>query len=130
MMEFFIKKIFEGKSDEQVHLQFQKYSRGEFNNKALVSAKKSKNNFSINTSYEYANELVKAVADKADNGEKIKITGAIVSTRDLTDDIKFKEKKQFQGVKRYIIDTEMTKEQIINLCNNFPKAFIALSFEA
>jgi len=129
-MDSFIKKIFEDKIDENVHMQFSKFSRGEFKNRALVSARKSSNKISIATSYEYANDLVKNIAEKLNNNEKVKITGAIVSTRDLTDEIKFKEKKQFQGVKRYILDTEMTKEQIINLCNNFPKAFIALSFEA
>jgi len=129
-MDSFIKKIFEDKVDENVHMQFSKFSRGEFKDRALISARKSAKKFSISTSYEYANDLVKSVAEKLSSNEKVKITGAIVSTRDLINEIQFKEKKQFQGVKRYILDTEMTKEQILNLCNNFPKAFIALSFEA
>ena len=128
-MESFIKKIFEDISDEEVHLQFQKFSRGKFKFKALVEAKKMSKNISIVTSAEFANELVRGVAELMKEGEKTKVTGAIVSTRDLTDEIEFKEKKQFQGVKRYILEGEMNKENILNLCKNFPKAFLALSFK-
>ncbi len=127
-MDSFIKKVFNGKSDEHVHLQFMRFSRGEFKDKALIIAKKTNKNFSIATSYEYANELVKNIAEKLKGNEKTRITGAIISTRDLTNEINFKEKKQFQGVKKYIIDEEMPKEQIINICDKFPKAFLALSF--
>jgi hypothetical protein len=97
--------------------------------KALVEAKKMSKNISIVTSAEFANELVLGVAELMGDGEKTKVTGAIVSTRDLTNEIEFKEKKQFQGVKRYILDTEMSKEKILNLCKNFPKVFLALSFK-
>ena len=38
-MEFFIKKIFDDNVDTLAHLQYQKYSRGEFKNKAMVNAK-------------------------------------------------------------------------------------------
>lgn len=127
-MEFFIKKLFDGKTDEDIHLHFQKLSRGEFKDRALIKAKKTGNHYSIGTSYEYANELVKGVAEKLSGS--VKVTGAIISTRDLTNEIKFKDKKQFHGVKRYIIDTEMTKEQLINLCEKFPKSFLALSFNS
>jgi hypothetical protein len=129
-MESFIKKIFDNISDDDdVHFQFQKFSRGEFKFKALVEAKKMSKNISIVTSAEFANELVLGVAELMEDGEKTIVTGAIVSTRDLTNEIEFKEKKQFQGVKRYILDTEMSKEKILNLCKNFPKAFLALSFK-
>lgn len=127
-MQSFIKKIFEDKVDEEVHQQFIKFSKGEFKNRALVSGKKTAKNVSLGLSAEFANELVKSVAEKLT--EKVKVTGAIVSTKDLTGEIEFKDKKQFQGVKRYILDTEMTGEELITLCNDFPKAFIALSFNA
>jgi len=129
-MDSFIKKIFEKNIDEMVHLQFQKFSKGEFKNKALVKGVRTGKGFSITTSYEYANELVKGVAEKLGEDEKVQVTGAIVSTRDLSGEIEFKDKKQFQGVKRYILDTEMSKEEIINLCDNFPHSFLAISFSA
>ena len=125
----FIKKIVDGKVDEMIHLQFQKFSKGEFRNRALIEAKKmARGRYVIKTSAEFANELVRAVAEKAKDN-KINVKGAIVSTNDLTEEIDFKDKKQFQGVKRYIIDKEMSGTEIVELLNKFPKTFFALSFE-
>lgn len=123
----FIKKILDKNFDNSVHLQFQKFSRGIFKNKAIVKVKKSKKLYTINTSAEFANELVTIMAEKL--GEhKTKITGAVISTNDLTNKLDFKEKKQFQGVKRYLIEKEMSGKEIISLLNEFPKAFFGLSF--
>jgi len=125
----FIKKIFERKEDEDVHLQFQKFSKGEFRDRALIKAKKTGNKFTITTTSEFANEMVKDVAYKL--GEKMtNVTGAIVATSDLTGKIDFKEKKQFQGVKRYLIEKEMSGDKIKKLVDEFPKAFFALSFKS
>ena len=125
----FIKKIFDGKEEESIHSQFQKFSKGEFRNRGLIEAKKmSRGKYSIKTSAEFANELVRIVAEKLGD-EKTRITGAVVSTQDLTGELEFKNKKQFQGVKRYLIDDEMSGEEIIGLLDKFPKNFFALSFE-
>lgn len=125
----FIKKVFNGVSDESVHLQFQKFSKGEFRNRAVVEVKRTGKGFVIKTSAEFANELVKDVAEKL-GAEKTKVTGAIVSTSDLTGKLNFKDKKQFQGVKRYLIDYEMSGAEILKLLKEFPKTFFALTFEA
>jgi hypothetical protein len=125
----FIKKIFEGKIDDSVHLHFQKFSKGEFKNRALINAKNSGKKYTISTTAEFANDLVRTIAKKL-GGEKGKITGAIISTSDLTGELDFKDKKQFQGVKKYIIDKEMSGEEITALLEKFPKAFFALSFNA
>ncbi len=125
----FIKKIVDGQIDGWVHIQFQKFSKGNFKNKAIVEAKNSKGNFTIKTSSEFANELVKIVAEKLGE-DTTKIIGAIVSTSDLKGKIEFKEIKQFQGVKRYFIDKEMSGEEVLSLISEFPKAFFALTFEA
>lgn len=125
----FIKKLFDGEIDEGVHLQFQKFSKGEFRNRALIRVKKVGKKFTINTSAEFANELVRIMAEKLGE-ERTQITGAIVSTSDLTGEIEFKEKKQFQGVKKYILDNEMSGSKIIELLDKLPKTFFALSFEA
>jgi len=123
----FIKKIFDKKEDEGVHLQFQKFSKGEFRNKAIIEVKKTGKGFSIKTSAEFANELVRDVAEILGDAET-SVTGAIVSTQDLTGKVKFKDKKQFQGVKRYMIDNTMSGREIINMLEEFPKNFFALSF--
>jgi hypothetical protein len=53
----------------------------------------------------------------------------VVSTRDLTGELDFKDKKQFMGVKQYILNGEMSGRKIIELCNKLPNAFFGLSFE-
>jgi len=123
----FIKKIFDEKSDDLVHLQFQKFSKGEFTNRAMIKAKSSKEGYSINTTYEFANELVRKLAEKLGN-EKTNVTGVIVSTNDLTKDLDFSSKKQFMGIKQYGINKELSGNEIIGLLNKFPKAFFAISF--
>ena len=124
----FIKKIINKEIDESVHLQFQKFSGGEFKNRALIQAKQSKGKISINTSAEFANELIRIAAEKIQD-KTVRVTGAVVSTNDLKNDLEFKEIKQFQGVKRYLIDKEMSGKDILKLLDKFPKTFFALSFE-
>jgi hypothetical protein len=123
----FIKKAVEGEIEESVHLQFQKFSKGEFRNRAIIEAKKSGEKYTIKTSAEFANGLVSVMAEKLGE-EKTKVTGAIVSTQDLKNDLDFKEVKQFQGVKRYVLDSEMSGSEILSLLERFPKNFFALSF--
>ena len=124
----FIKKAIDGQSDQSVHLQFQKFSKGEFRNRALIEVKaQSGGKYTIKTSAEFANDLVRLMAEKL-GSEKVKVTGAIVSTSDLTGELDFKEKKQFQGVKRYLMDGDMSGEEILSLMEKLPKTFFALSF--
>lgn len=123
----FIKDIFDKKIDDSVHLQFQKFSRGEFGNRALIKARRSGEKYTISTTAEFANGLVRKAAEKL-GSDKTKVMGAIVSTSDLKEDLEFKEIKQFQGVKRYLIDREMSGDEIISILDKFPRAFFALSF--
>jgi hypothetical protein len=124
----FIRKIIDGKSDELVHFQFQKFSKGEFRNRAIIEAKKMGKGWTIKTSAEFANEMVRIMAEKLGTNYT-RVTGAVISTLDLEGKLDFKERKQFQGVKRYIIDKEMNGKELIDLLNKFPKNFFALSFE-
>lgn len=123
----FIKKVQEKNFDESVHLQFQKFSKGEFRNRALIEAKNSNGNYTIKTSAEFANELVKTLAQKLGNNKTI-ITGSIIGTNDLKGVLDFKKISQFQGVKNYSIEKEMSGSEIVNLIEKFPKNFFALSF--
>ena len=65
-MDCFIKKIFQRKiqGDELIHQQFQKFSKGEFPNRAMIRAKNSKGKFTISTTAEYAKDLVMNLAEK------------------------------------------------------------------
>ncbi len=124
----FIKKIWDNETDNLVHIQFQKFSRGEFKNRALILASLSKNIYKILTTHEFANGFVRALAEKLGD-KKTRVTGAIISTRDLSNEIKFKDKKQFMGVKQYLVDGEMSGKEIVEIIDKIPSSFIALSFK-
>ncbi len=123
----FIKKVQEKRFDESVHLQFQKFSKGEFKNRAIINAKFTGGKYTINTSAEFANELVKTLAEKLGQN-KANVTGSIIGTNDLNGILEFKKISQFQGVKNYSIEKEMSGSEITSLINKFPKNFFALSF--
>ena len=125
----FIKKIFDENIDERTHLQFQKFSKGEFKYRAGVRVKYSGGKYTIYTSAEFTNEFVRDIAERLGDN-KTQITGAIISTLDLTGELEFKDKKQFQGVKKYILDTEMSGDEIVALLDKLPKAFFALTFNS
>jgi len=127
-MDCFIKKIFDGKEDGLVHNQFQKFSRGEFKDKAMIIAKKSKDKYTISTTPEFSNEFVRILAEKLGD-EKVEVKGPIVSTRDLTGELDFQDKKQFAGVKQYIIDREMSGSEMISLLDKLPLSHFGLSFK-
>jgi hypothetical protein len=130
-MSFFLKKIFEGekiKEDKFVHLQFMKFSRGEFRDKAMLRLKNSSGKYTLDTTYEYARELVMALAEKLGDSKTL-VTGALISALDL-EGFEYKERKMAMGVRKYMIESQMTGKQIIELCENQTKAFIALSFNA
>lgn len=131
----FIKKIADKKVDALVHLQFQKFSKGEFTNRAIIKVKKSGSKYTISTTAEFANDLVRDVAEKLDT-TKTEVKGGIISTVNLKEIPKYKDilahakVKQFQGVKNYQISTELSGKEIVEMVDAFPKAFFGLSFES
>lgn len=125
-MEFFIKKIFDRKVDDWVHLQFQKFSRGEFKDRAMIKIKNSNGKYIISTTAEYARELVKMMAEKL-GGDKTQVTGALISALDLTG-FDYEEKKMAMGVRKYVLNRGMTGDEILGLCERLNKAFFGLSF--
>jgi hypothetical protein len=127
-MEFFIKKIFERKTDELVHSQFQKFSKGEFKDRAMVRIKNSNGKFSIETTSEYARELIKAMAEKL-GGDKSHVSGALISAIKL-EGFSYEGVSSAIGIKKYQLDREMSGKEIVELCDNQPKAFFGLSFKS
>lgn len=124
----FIKKIVDKNVDESVHLQFQKFSRGEFRDRAGISAKKVGNKLTINTSAEFANELVIMAAEKLGKARE-NVSGVVVTTAELGKEIPYKSKSQFQGIKKYAIEGDMSGEEILKFVKSLPKVFFALSFK-
>lgn len=127
-MSSVLKKIFSGKSDEEVHSDFLKFGRGEFKNKYLIEAKKQKDKWSIKTGPEFANFLVRRCLEESSG--KIAIKGVIVATFDISKDAGFETNgiKQFMGVKQVIVNSEIEPGKVISLMNRYPRAFFALSF--
>jgi len=125
-MEFFTKKIFDEKMDDSVHIQFQKFSRGEFRNRAMVRIKNSAGKYIISTTSEYAKELIMTLAEKLGD-KKTQVNGAVISALDLAG-FKYEERKMAMGVRKYMINREMSGNEILNMCNSIQKAFFGLSF--
>ncbi len=124
----FIKKVVDGRIDESIHLQFQKFSKGEFGNRAVIKAKRSGKKITITTTAEFANEMVRDVAEMLGHDATM-VKGIVVSTADLTGELDFVRKKQFMGVKQYVIEKEMSGLDILELLDKFPAMFFGLSFE-
>jgi len=125
----FIKKIFENKIDESVHNQFKRFSKGIFENRALIEISNSKK-VKIKTSFEFSSNFLDVLVNTIVG--KVKVTGGIISVnKNLAEDIGFgiSGKKQFQGVITYLIDCEITKEQLQNAMNKYKDALFLLTFE-
>ncbi|MBM3232999.1 hypothetical protein FJZ18_02430 [Candidatus Pacearchaeota archaeon] len=134
-MESTIYKIFSGKTDESVHAEFIKYSKGIFENKYLLEGKKSKTGWTIKTSAEYVNTLVRNCLEKS--AGRIQVSGVIVSTFDvhtraqiLLGNETVKRVKQFMGIKQVVIEGQADAKNLIELMDSFPRAFFALSFSS
>ena len=122
----FIKNIFENKIDEEVHRQFKRFSKGNFENRAIVEINVGKD-LKIKTSFEYTNEFAKFLASTINN--KAHVNGGIITTQDLKNlGLEFSNIKQFAGVKTYGLDCEIPKETLLKLIDNFPDAVFCLSF--
>lgn len=124
-----VKRLFEGNFNEEVHNDFLKFGRGEYKNRYLLEGKKQKSGWSIKTGSEYVNFLVKKCLGKLQGS--VFIRGVIISTIDLTNEMGFpiKKKSNFQGVRKFQIETEINPEEILNLMEKYPRMFFALSFK-
>src|SRR3989344_6212322 len=123
----YIKKIFDGKADNTVHKQFKRYGKGVYENKAVIEINKSKNSLKIKTSFEFAEDFARYLGNTIT--EKTKINGGIITTKDIRNEINFQvDMKQFAGVKTFLLNNELSKEELFNLFNKFPDALFLLSF--
>lgn len=127
-MKDVIHKIFSKEIDDSVHNALIKFSRGDFENRYLIEAKKQKEKWSIKTSAEYVNYIVRACLGKV-FGE-LDISGVIVATFNVQEKAQFpiERIKQFMGVKQAVVNTKISPDKIISLMDQFPRAFYALSF--
>jgi len=74
-MIYFVKKIFQNKIDDAVHSQFIRFSRGIFDNKAVINISKN-GKIKISSTYELAGELALFLASLAKN---LHVSGLIMA---------------------------------------------------
>jgi len=124
-----IKKIFDGNFDDEVHISFLKFGRGEYKDKFLLEGKRQASKWAIKAGAEYANFLVKTCLEKSP--ETIFVKGVIVSTSDLREELPFEVEKikNFQGVRKHVINTELKSVDILKAMGEHPRTFFALSFK-
>jgi len=127
-MKTILQSIFSGDMNANVHNEFIKFSKGVFKDRYLVEAKKQKDAWSIKTSAEYANQLVRACLIKAKG--QVEVTGVITATFNVQDKSQFpiEEVKNAMGIKKAVVNTKTEPSKIIALMDAYPKAFFALSF--
>lgn len=73
-MESFIKKVLNGKSDEDSHRYFLRFGKGDYKRRFLISLNKGAK-IKVKTSFELANDLVKFVNEN----KKVKFSGKVLS---------------------------------------------------
>jgi len=112
-MESFIKKIFLGKEDEQVHLQFIRFGKGKFENRALLKLQKS-SGIKLSGSFEYARDFAVLASELAD----VKFSGIIMSKEKLD----FGNEKKKAEVFAYEVEN-ISSEKIKEIS---PKAYVLL----
>ena len=123
----FIKNLFQGKVDDEVHKQFKRFSKGTFQNRAVVEMSVGKD-LKIKTSFEFTNEFARYLTNTIKG--KTHVTGGIITTKDIRQSAGFDicNVKQFAGVKTFQIDTEISREELLKCLESFPDAVFCLSF--
>ncbi|MFH1972898.1 MAG: hypothetical protein ABIJ18_05475 [archaeon] len=124
----FIKTMCEGKYDQDIQQQMKRFSTGTFENRAITEIKNSKS-IKVKTTFEYANWFVRFLVERGSGN--FKIEGVVLSKKDLRDElgVEVSSYKQFMGVKKMEINTELPKEKILELLNNYPDVLLLFSFE-
>ncbi len=124
-----IGEIFAGKPGEQVHHEFIKFSKGVFDNRYLIEAKKQKDGWTIKTGPEFVNSVVKSCLQKV-KGE-VSVTGVIVATFKMDlGAVPVERIKQFMGIKQSVINATVQPKDLLEAMEKYPRAFFALSFTA
>ena len=120
----FIKKALTEKADEDVHRQFARYGKGVYENKALLTIKKGKN-LAVKSSFEFANDFVKLIAENAKN--EISVSGIILMFKEF----KFREFEISKRGKVYKcnVDFKCTGGDLLKICEEFKDGWLLLNLK-
>lgn len=78
----FIKKIFNKITDEDIHKQFTRFSKGEFPSRAVMKITVSKESFKMNFSYDLLKDVIELTATQIDKAE---VTGKLIKGKKKTE---------------------------------------------
>jgi hypothetical protein len=113
----FIKKIFMGESDENVHKQFIRFGKGEYRKRAFLSLWKTKK-IKVKSSFEFVNDFI-ILCSEFDN---LKVSGIVLSKENISsvlskNKIKGSSEKKKGGLyyQNDIDSQEINKEQLLKL---------------
>ena len=109
-MGYFIEKIFADKVDDAVHSQFVRFSKGVFDNKAIINISRN-GRIKISSTYELANDLILFAASLAKN---LKIPGLVLSKKEISG-LSGKIKKNLFA---YNLDQEISSEKVMEIAEN------------
>jgi len=109
-MIHFLNKIWNNQSDESVHSQFVRFSKGEFHNRAVFKIRKGEK-IKINSTFELANDLVRFAASLT---KKMHCTGLVLSRESLSLP---GEEKNSKGLYKYDIDMDLDSGDLITACD-------------
>lgn len=119
-MECFIKKIWQNRG-EDVHSYFIRFSKGNFENRAVLNLQKS-NKIKFRGSFEWANDFARLVSEIINQA---KVSGIILSKEDISgilseNNIQGNSEKKKGGLfyKNNIPEQELNKEQLAKLVEN------------
>ncbi|MEM4270491.1 MAG: hypothetical protein QXO70_00155, partial [Candidatus Pacearchaeota archaeon] len=117
----FIKKIFNGEFDEEVHKQFIRFGKGDFAGRAIVSFRKTPGKIKIGGSFEYANDFVSLTTEFGGG----KTSGKVLSKEDISEimsknNIKGNSETKKGGLfyQNNINEQDLNKEQLKSLLEN------------
>lgn len=128
-MKGFLRKIAEKEFDDSVHDEFIKFSKGKFDNRYLIQAKKQAKGYAVKTSAEFSNFLVRSCLEKI-SGE-VDVEGVVIATFDLSEIINFElEKvKKYMGIQQAVIKTKVSVDELKKLMDENPRVFFGISFK-
>jgi hypothetical protein len=121
MAVFFIKKLFEKENDESVHRQFIRFSKGKFENKAVLNVKRN-GNIKISGTYEIATDMISLISMLA---PMIKVSGTVISREKIQG---FPEGKEKKGVIHYEINETIDSKRLSEIA--FKSMYCLLDCEA
>lgn len=109
-MTYSIKKIFQNKIDNLLHMQFVRFSRGIFENRAIVSISRN-GKIKISGTYDAATDMALFAAFLA---KKINVSGVLMSREEIPE---FKGEKK-KGLFVYELNQSITYEQLERISKN------------